>query len=251
MRYYKLIKNNDTFIGVITENDFRKYQKKHNIFLVCDSKSAQFVRFNNILYRDRAWMQPIDENIPCTYEEIDVINIEETDYNTILSAMEKEIEIIETEAEITVEEEDVIEEYIEEDVTIDYVKDVKILEMSKVCKKVITEGFDIILNDGNNYHFSLTIEDQINLLNISNMMTTDEKIIYHADGERCRYFSKEDMSMIINKANNFKTYHTTYFNCLKAYITTLRDFETIESITYGIDLPDKFNHVFLTNYKNI
>lgn len=252
MRYYKLIENNDTFLGVITENELRKYQKKNNILLVSNSDSAQFARFNENLYRDPAWMKNIDD-VPYdndTYKSVDIININEAEYNALISAIEIG-EQIKIEEEIQVVDETIEDEIFEtEDVTIDYIKDMKIHEMSIICNKTITDGFNISLSDGNNYHFSLTLEDQMNLLNISNLMDkSDEKIIYHADGERCRYFSKEDMSAIIEKAHIFKTYHTTYFNGLKAYIYSLNDYETINNITYGIELPNKYTHVFLTTHK--
>ena len=79
--------------------------------------------------------------------------------------------------------------------------------------------------------------------------TSDEKIIYHADGERCKYFSKDEMKMIIDKAMNFKTYHTTYFNGLKAYINSVNDIITIGDIKYGDKLPGKYTHAFLTQYE--
>jgi len=250
MRYYKIIKDNDTFITVITEKDFRKYQKANNILLVCDSKNAEYVRFGNILYRDKSWMPPVVKNDKYKYEEADIINITEEEYNALLSAIKRneEIKVITDEEIVEEVKEDIVEE--EKDITVDYVKNVKILDMSIECNKTITDGFDITLSDGNLYHFSLSMEDQINLLNINNTInTSNDKIIYHADGERCRYFSREDMKMIIDKALKFKTYHTTYFNGLKSYIQSLNDIIVINNITYGIKLPDKFTHVFLTEYE--
>lgn len=250
MKYYKLIENNNTFIGVITENDFRKYQVKHSLLLVTGSESAQFARFNNMLYRDPTWMKPIPDSFNQIFTNIDIINIDESEYNALVSAIKTGEEIrIDEEIEEVIEN---LEEEIEEsqDVTIDWVKDMKVRDMNIICNKTITDGFNISLSDGNKYHFSLTLEDQMNLLNIGNLMNkSNEKIIYHADGERCRYFSKEDMLAIIEKAHIFKTYHTTYFNGLKAYIYSLNDYEAINNVTYGIELPDKFTHVFLTECK--
>ena len=250
MKYYKIIKDNDTFIGVITESDFRKYQRKHNILLVCNSKNAEYARYNDILYRDRSWMNPVNIHSNLEFISVDIVNITEDDYNSLVNMMNlnEEIKIISDEEPII--EDEIIENKPEKEVTIDFVRQVKITEMTNICKKTIIDGFNTSLSDGNFYHFSLTIEDQINLLNISNNIdNSDDKIIYHADGERCKYFSKDDMKLIITKANNFKMYHTTYFNCLKSYINSLSDINTISNITYGIQLPEKFTHVFLTTYK--
>lgn len=251
MKYYKLIKNNDTFIGIITENDFRKYQKKHNILLVTDSKLAEYARVGNELYRDHSWMKPINDNAKFKYDEVDIIAINESEYIALSVSISRNEEIHVISGNDSVEEaeiEDVVAE--EKDITIEYVKETKIWDMKMICNKTITDGFNIALSDGNFYHFSLTIEDQINLLNISNTLNnSDDKIIYHADGERCKYFSREDMKLIIDKALNFKTYHTTYFNCLKAYINSMNDITEINNITYGITLPSKYSHVFLTTYE--
>ena len=41
--------------------------------------------------------------------------------------------------------------------------------MKSKCSNMITTGFDIALNDGKTYHFSLTLQDQLNLITSSNI----------------------------------------------------------------------------------
>ena len=114
-------------------------------------------------------------------------------------------------------------------------------DMSNTCSDVITNGVDVKLSDGNTYHFSLTIEDQLNLITISSMIAEGQTILpYHADGEPCVYFSAEDMTSVIETATAFKTFHTTYFNSLKTYISALETAEEIESIYYGIEIPEEY-----------
>lgn len=252
MKYYKLLDGNE-FIGVITDKDFRKNQKKNNILLVSSSESADYARFKNELYRDRSWMKPVDDNRKFPYKNVDIINITEEEYNTLLGIIEtgEKVHVDDTVEDSVVDEvEPEIELDAQGNVTLEFVKRMKISEMRKICNATITGGCDISLSNGNDYHFSMSIEDQINLLNIRSLINlSDDKIIYHADGERCEYFSREDMMMILDKTHRFKTYHTTYFNGLKAYINSLTDITTIAKIEYGVELPGKFTHAFLKNYE--
>lgn len=75
--------------------------------------------------------------------------------------------------------------------------------------------------------------------------------LYHADGELCKFYSAEDINIIITTATQFKTYQISYFNALKAYIESLDDMNEISAITYGIDIPAEYQSdvlkVLLTN----
>lgn len=233
MNYYKLISGTN-IVGIATSLDFRRFQKKHRIILICDEQSAQYVQYKDILYHDK-WMLPITSDL-YSYESAEVIQIDEQEYNTLKSALETEDEIV-IEPETPVVEEP---EYVDPNtqVTVDYVKSVKVAEMSNTCNKIITNGFDVILSDGNSYHFSLTTQDQLNLITLSSMVANGEtQIPYHADGELCRFYSAEDINIIITTATQFKTYQISYFNALKAYIESLDDMNEISAITYGIEIP--------------
>ena len=43
------------------------------------------------------------------------------------------------------------------------VKAKKIADMSEACRNAIIAGFDVLLSDGKPHHFSMTIEDQLNI----------------------------------------------------------------------------------------
>lgn len=233
MNYYKLISGTN-IVGIGLSLDLRRFQKKHRIILLCNEESAQYIQYKDVLYHDN-WMSPITTDT-VAYETAEVIKIDEQEYNTLKAALETEDEIV-IEPETPVEEEP---EYVDpnEVITVDYVKGVKIAEMSNTCNKVITNGFDVILSDGNSYHFSLTTQDQLNLITLSSMIASGEtQIPYHADGELCRFYSAEDINTIITTATQFKTYQVSYFNALKAYIESMTDIETIGAVVYGIEIP--------------
>ena len=75
-----------------------------------------------------------------------------------------------------------------------------------MCSYVITNGFGVILNDG----------------------------------ELCKLYSPDDIMKISTEATNFKTYQVSYFNSLKAYIESMNDIESISAITYGIQIPEEY-----------
>ena len=61
-------------------------------------------------------------------------------------------------------------------------------------------------------------------------------IFYHADGQLCRQYTPEEMTMIATICVGWVTYHTTYFNYAKAYIESLTDFDDIVEFKYGMRL---------------
>lgn len=121
-------------------------------------------------------------------------------------------------------------------------KDWKISEMSAACNKTITDGFDVTLSDGVTRHFSLSTQDQLNLITLSTLLATTEQEVfpYHADGEVCGFYSRADTVSIMNKATEFKTIHVTYFNSLKSYISSLEEKEKIKNIYYGMKIPVEY-----------
>lgn len=237
MKYYKLI-DGGRFIGVGTSFDFRKYQLKHNILLVSDEDSAQYIQIDEKLYRDD-WLAPVT-TAALEYYIVRIIEIEKEEYDILHDAVEtgREIEVTEPEQD---NREELPQTDPNEEVTIEYVKAVKIAEMSAACNMIITEGFDVVLSDGESHHFSLTIQDQLNLITLSSMVAAGETVIpYHADGELCKGYSVDDINAITESATAFKTYHVTYYNSLKAYIESIDDICGVNSITYGVDIPEEY-----------
>lgn len=236
MSFYKLINGKD-FVGIATQDDFLTHQKKHNILLACDVRNAQYVQYNDQYYRDDWMLPPTTTIVP--YTTVSVIEINEQEYNTLKAA-------IDTDEEILVEEEpeEIYDDlYIEplEEITVDYVKNQKIKEIRNMCNKLITDGFDVILSDGENHHFSLTTQDQLNLTTLSAMVASGaETIPYHADGETCKFFSTEDVQKIIQAAMDFKTFHITYHNALKLYVDSLQLLEDVENVSYGMEIPEEY-----------
>lgn len=127
---------------------------------------------------------------------------------------------------------------IEIPINLDEYKQEKIKELSFICNKTITDGFDIVLSNTFG-HVSLTAEDQINLTTAYNTVLQGPiQYPYHLDGQLCQMFSAEDITKIAQTATAFKLYHTTYFNHLKAWIERCETKDELDTVSYGSELPE-------------
>lgn len=128
-----------------------------------------------------------------------------------------------------------------EDITVAYAKKLKLKDMSNTCNNIIFAGIDVVLSDEETHHFSLTEYDQLNLFKLETLARSGQEVLpYHEDGELCKFYPAADIITIANAATQYITYHTTYFNSLKAYINSLRSLNTISRVTYGMDIPEKY-----------
>ena len=253
--YYKIIKANE-FIGVGTSYELRKYQSKHNILLVANDDTAQYIDINGKLYRD-SWFKTITHDIQ--YENANISVISKEEYEQLFEAIDKDKKI-----ELAQEQDVIMQDSLEqserqipteETVIIDFLKEQKIKEMSYICNQMIVNGFDIELSDKKSHHFSLSVQDQLNLITLSAMVSSGEEVIpYHADGELCEYFSASDIGLVIKTSTELKTYHTTYYNSLKLYIQSLDNREAIFDVYYGMHVPEEYESdvlkAFMANQNN-
>jgi len=121
------------------------------------------------------------------------------------------------------------------------VKEVKLKDLSDACHTAIVSGFDVKLADGEYHHFSLTVEDQLNINSLYGMIAAGaEQVPYHADGEPCRYFTAEEFTAIVQAATAHKTYHESYYNSLKSYVDSKRTEAGIFAIEYGTEIPAQY-----------
>ena len=237
MKYYKII-NDTTFIGACSSSDFRKFQLKHKILLACDVDYAQYIQFKDKMYRDN-WFCPVVTDT-VEYGNAKVIEIDEEEYNALIKAIEDNEEIIVQPdiPDINENESDIDKD---EEVTVDYVKEVKIKEMSQKCNQIITNGVDVTLSDNKSHHFSLTIYDQIMISKLADKAKNGENTLpWHEDNGECKFYSSEDILILSNNMELLITYQQTYFNSLKQYIKSLSDIKEISGIEYGCEIPEDY-----------
>lgn len=117
----------------------------------------------------------------------------------------------------------------------------KIAEMSEMCRASIIAGFDVVLSDGKSRHYSMTVEDQLNINSLYGLLAAGmEQVPYHADGDVCEYYSAADFGLIVQNAAAHKTYQESYFNSLKTYINSKRTAATVDEIYYGVEIPEQY-----------
>lgn len=112
----------------------------------------------------------------------------------------------------------------------------KLQELSEKCQEGIISGIEY-----NGEHFSYTLTDQNNISNTFQLaMSTGLDVPYHADGQDCRLYSKEEIASIYFAQETNVTHHTTYYNQLKQYVLTLTTKEELDSIEYGQELTGTY-----------
>ena len=240
MKYYKLVLDN-TIIGAITSDNFVRYSSVAQQFVTADEMTGEYIDYKGILYRS-PWLRPI--TIHKDFVSVVVMEITEDEYETFRKAIsnnEKVYDDLKTEKIEVVEFKNPIEA-----ASIDFIRTSKINEMSHACQKAIENGFDLELR-GTTYHFSLTIQDQLNLAELQLMAQTHDLIPYHADGEEVKYYAPKEIELITTAATQYKIYQTTYFNSLKTYINSLETIEEISAITYGVEIPEEYQSIVLKN----
>lgn len=235
MKYYKLLSNE--FIGVVNSSDFVRENPVNGWLLTSNESLGQFVSFENKLYRD-FWMQPIP-NSTQIYSRVDITEITEEEYNALKAAAANNEPVVIDDDD---DDEPIIPEPEEEefsDATVEYMRRGKIKEMSTACRNTIEEGFDLEIR-GETRHFSLTTQDQLNLMGLSVLAQTQSLIPYHADGEECTFYTSDEINTIVQTATELRIYNTTYYNALKEYINSLTSVADIDAVIYGTPIPEEY-----------
>ena len=102
-------------------------------------------------------------------------------------------------------------------------------ELSAECEKAIVAGIDV-----GDAHYSLTIEDQANILAWMAVAQTGKAVPYHQDGQPCRIYTAEEFMEVANAAVAFKTAQTTYCNLLMRQVESMTDVDEVKAVKYGI-----------------
>lgn len=135
--------------------------------------------------------------------------------------------------------------------TLEEVKEQKIAEMNAEQQKVIQHGVEVTLTNGTTERFTLKDQDQMSLMGLQTLAAQDiNQIPWHEadNAEHCKYYSAEDMSRITGAALSFISYHVTYFRDLRIYINSMSDKENVQSVTYGMYIPQEYQSEVLADF---
>ena len=131
----------------------------------------------------------------------------------------------------------------------DEYKKYKLTQVNEACQEDIYAGDEIEI-DGVPRRFTFKLEDQMNLKNLFDIVSTFpdvQHLPYHVSAQSCEMFSRKDIITVYLTLLIRLTKITTYCNQLNMYIRSLYDKEKIKEITYGMELPEGY----LATYNNI
>ena len=115
----------------------------------------------------------------------------------------------------------------------DSIKAEKIAEIKKDCEDYIYAGTSVTYSDGATEHFTYNLADQSNISEMfTAVMAGATEYPYHADGEICKIYSKEQIVTIYGTLSLFKTEATTYHNSLKAQVKAMTDADVISDVKF-------------------
>lgn len=211
---YKIMSNN-TVVDVVKNIHYFRILDSGHIAYTDQTSSEGFMGSDGItLYSFDSGTLELHSNVKQGY----LVKIEESEYDSLIERLKSDTQS-KTQDKLTT------------------AKETKIAEMSLRCNEAIVNGVAVVLQDGKEHHFRMTVEDQLNLLFADRAVTRGEAyIMYHETDSTCRLFSAEDMKHIIDTTNKHRQYHTTYFNLLKHCINTMNTVEEINKVVYGVDL---------------
>ena len=125
-------------------------------------------------------------------------------------------------------------------------KQSKLTEISKSCEDYIYAGTNVTFPNNTTEHFTYTLADQSNISEMfTAVMAGATEYPYHADGEICKIYTKEQIVAIYGTLSLFKTEATTYHNSLKAQINAMTDVDAILAIKFK---ETELTGEYLTNY---
>lgn len=131
----------------------------------------------------------------------------------------------------------------------DEYKKYKLTQVNEACQEDIYAGDEIEI-DGVPRRFTFKLEDQMNLKNLFDIVSTFpdvQYLPYHVSAQSCEMFSRKDIITVYLTLLIRLTKITTYCNQLNMYIRSLYDKEKMKDITYGMKLPEGY----LATYNNI
>ena len=213
---YKIMSNN-TVVDVVKNIHYFRILESGHVAYTDQTSSEGFVGSDGItLYSFDSETIELHPNVKEGY----LVKIDETEFNQLFEKLNSKIETKEQDK-------------------LALAKETKISAMSKRCNDSIVAGVSVVLGDGKEHHFKMTVEDQLNLLFADRAINNGEAyVLYHETASVCKLFSASDMKHIIDVTNKHRQYHTTYFNLLKHCINTMNTVEEINKVFYGIDLQD-------------
>lgn len=213
---FKVIHNN-VVVDILDSVTYVRYLSRSNRFVNTDKTSAHGFRSSDMstVYILEGNSCPPGKNLLV----VKLVKITKVEYQKLKNLMESQDSIEANSTELR------------------YARQLKISELSAACNAAIVSGVHVLLSDGKYHDFRLTVEDQLNLASFQSQIANgSKKILYHETGKLVRWFTSDDMNLIISAADRHRLRHMTYYNLLKHCIEGMYNKAEIESAYYGVPL---------------
>lgn len=127
--------------------------------------------------------------------------------------------------------------------TLSETKEIKKQEIHTAYKMVKEAGVDIEISTGVE-HFPVKDENITFLFGKQLEVTAGEKelISYQDAQDHCKFYSREDMQVIINAVFAFVDFQTTYRNNLCEWVDKCQSIQEVEKIFYGEEIPKEYQN---------
>ena len=224
----KVLRNGE-IIDALNSPVYVRYQQRNGIIIQCEENIAQ-----GVLSSDGSTIYQIEGRETMAGESPDTVvlaEISQDEFETIKSAL----------GALVQENPNAPEQSAADSQVLSLVLEAKIKTLSNRCAAEIKNGFDILLSDGLRHRFSLSLEDQINMLSLKDALDAGEqRIAYHGVDEPYQFFTAEDVGRILEKKEYCKNYNLLYFNSLKKYVCSLSDVQEINAVEWGSEVPEQY-----------
>ena len=137
--------------------------------------------------------------------------------------------------------------------TLDEIKEMKKQEIHAAYQSVKAAGVEIEISTGIEC-FPLKEENMTFLFGKQmEVMSGDKELISYQDAQdHCKFYSREDMQIIINSAFAFVDFQTTYRNNLCEWASECQSSQEVEKIYYGAEIPEEYrNEVYKSHLAQI
>lgn len=240
--YYAILLNG-TVIDSVSELACCKFSDRSGVVLRCDETDTPdgiISERTGLYYHVDGWPR-FPDTVTDSGGTVELKEVDDTTYEALIEALngEQAVNLPDPPADLP------------PNPTLEYLKDARIRDMSTACNAAIVGGVDVVLSDGQKHHFSLSVEDQLNILSLSALlMQGQSEAPYHADGEPCKFFSAADLQTVATAATAWKMHHESYFNSLKAYILSMSSAGEIATVAYGMEIPHEYRSQVLLSMED-
>lgn len=127
--------------------------------------------------------------------------------------------------------------------TMEELRTYKLESVNKACQADIFNGETVVLPDGTQEHFRFTIEDQLDLKTLYDLVVANPAVEYlpfHPHHGACKIYNRREIIVIYATLIMRLTQLTTYANQLHMYIRTIDNRDTLMAVEYGMELPEEY-----------